>query len=118
MKKKKKQYKVTPLVKEEIRDYCKSLISLININFLEENNIYENEFLEYLYFSCEKLYLDEGGYELTEEEISYLVLQKKQIDNIGEELEKGNASFLGIDKKTDSLVFKFKNEKLKNKFLK
>jgi hypothetical protein len=96
--------------KEGMKKYCNEKLGTINKEFLSENKIYENELLEYFFAFCKKAYEETGGYNLTQEDISFLVFSKRQIDSITEELKKDHVYFWGIDSE-DEMIFHFFEEK-------
>jgi hypothetical protein len=111
----KAKYKVDKLTREEIKDYARYLLGLINHQFLEDNRIYKNEFLEYIYFFCENQYTKTGNYELSQDDVGLLVIAKKHNDSICEELKNGDAFLIGISK-DDNLIFEFKNQDAFDKY--
>ena len=115
MRKIKVKYPVTPEVKQKIIGYCNDLVLLFQPQFLHNNNILENEFLEYLYASCEAIYEQNKEYKLLTNEIIALVEHKKRNDLNVYEIEQGIAIVTNIDK-NDNLIFDYK-ENLKKKLI-
>lgn len=109
MPRKKKEIEISKEVKKEIIDYCNGLLLLLNQNFLRDNNILENEFLEYLYASCENIYKRTNDFRLTSSEIVELIEFKKQVDFNISEVEQGIAIITNIDK-DDNLIFDYKKK--------
>lgn len=107
-------YVIDDIIRDKIRDYCKFILTTINYKYLVDNDIYENEFLEYLYLGAKKTFEVSGNFELSQKDIAFLLYSKKQSDQIINELSEGNAILIGINK-DDDLIFEFKNmDALKN----
>jgi len=97
------------LVMEEIKDYCRYIVYNLNPALLKKNKLNQNELLDYFYFECKDLYEKTGNFELTEEQIYFIITIKKQFDSIIDEVEKDNAFLFAIDTK-DNLIFEFKTD--------
>lgn len=110
----KKKNVITPIIKQEIIDYCNGILTILPPHFLEDNSIFENEFLEYLYGACEGAYISKGDFRLTHIEIGNLVQQKKDADFTIFEIEQGRAIITAIDK-FDTILFDYKEEQKKIK---
>lgn len=113
--KKKVVFEINENVQKQIILYCRAILKSINKKYLIDCEIYENEFLEYLYMGCKKAFEISGEFKLDEDDIVFLILSKKQADRIIKELEEGNAKFIGINK-DDDLIFEFKNQESLSKF--
>lgn len=111
----KEVYNITDLVKDEIVVYCYEVFNSINKQYLVDNTIYENEFLELLFQHCEKLYKISGNFELTKEDVVYIIYAKRKIDLICEELENDSAKLIGVNKENE-LIFEFKDKESLNNF--
>lgn len=108
-KKNKQIHVITPKVREKITQYCYDILNSINKNYLIENEVYENEFLEYVYLGCKQVFEITGKFELTKEDIIFLIHSRKQSDKIITELKNKNAKLVGINK-DDDLIFEFKDK--------
>ena len=97
------------LVHEEIKDYCRYIIYNLNAALLRKNKLNINELLDYFYFECKDLYETTGNFELTEEQIYFIITIKKQFDSIIDEVDSGNAFLFAIDRK-DNLIFEFNSD--------
>ena len=111
--KKRITYEITPEIKKEIIDYCNGLILLMNPNLLKDNGILENEFLEYLFASCEVLYSNNKTYKLNSSELIALIQHKHDADFAMAQIEQGIAVITNIDK-YDNLIFDYKH-RIENK---
>jgi hypothetical protein len=100
-------YEITPEIKKEIIDYCNGLLLLISPKFMKENNILENELLQYLFISCASIYNHTQNYRLKSQEIVELLEHKKRADHNITEIETGIAVITNIDK-NDNLIFDYK----------
>lgn len=109
MAKQKKIKAISEIIRKEIIEYCTGLLTLLPETFLEENSILENEFLEYLYNTCEASFLCRGDFRLTHIELGNLVQSKKEADFTIFEIEQGRAIITGIDK-DDTLEYNYKEE--------
>lgn len=105
----KQVYVITSKIQEKIIHYCYEVLNSINKDYLTENEVYENEFLEYVYLGCKQIFELTGKFELTKEDIIFLIYSRKQSDRIITELKNGNAKLIGINK-DDDLIFEFKDK--------
>lgn len=115
MKKNKVIYDFNEKIKDQIIQYCRAILESINKKYLLENEIFPNEFLEYLFMGCKKAYEFTGKFQLEEDDIVFLILTKKQADKIVQELKDNNVKFIGINR-DDDLIFEFKDQETLKKF--
>lgn len=108
-------YLLDDYTQEKIKKHCIEVLDTIASEFLEENDIPVNELLEYLYLGSKKNYEYTGNYELSEDQITFLLYIKKQSDKLLEELQFKRAVFVGINK-GDDIVVEFKTQQLFNDF--
>lgn len=71
---------ITKEIRKDIAKYCEEMLLLVNKDYLNKKDIYENEFLEYMYCYCEGRYFLYGYYYLTIDEIM-AIIEKKMISN-------------------------------------
>jgi hypothetical protein len=95
-------------IKKEIISYCRSLIKRIKIDYLEEFDVYKNEFLEFLFLHCLEQYENEGFYELTDESVAILFSVKKQNELYMKKIKAKEITIIGIDK-NDNLIIDEEN---------
>lgn len=96
-------YKLTLDINKDIADYCRLIMSTLNNEYLDSNNVNKNEFLEVLYVHCQTLYEQTGNYEMLNENISYLFSAKKVNEEHMNLIKKGELIVKGIDK-NDNLI--------------
>ena len=113
--KSKNKFNITNSINKRIIQYCYEILNTINKQYLSDNEIYENEFLEYVYMGCKKLYETTGGFELTKEDIVFLIYSKRQSDSIAGEIKNGTIKLIGINK-NDDLILEFRDKKALDNF--
>lgn len=96
-------YDVTDEIKQDVLEYCKSIVPSLNLKYLEEHNVYKNEFLDFLYAHCIQSYKQDGDYTLTQEEIAICFSVRKRHEYYSQQVRDGKLKILGIDK-NDNLI--------------
>ena len=64
---------------------------------------------------CKKAFELTGNFQLSEDDIVFLIYTKKQSDRIVQELEQRNVKLIGINK-DDDLIFEFKDKETLDNF--
>ncbi|MEO6304893.1 MAG: hypothetical protein ABIP51_17160 [Bacteroidia bacterium] len=91
-------------VKKEIVSYCEDLMTKLNSNYLKTNNIYKNEFLEFLYLTCIESWKKNGEYILSEEMITMLFTFKKNNELYMTQIRNKEVEIKGIDKNENLII--------------
>jgi hypothetical protein len=90
-------------IKKEIVKYCREVIAKLDLTYLKKNDVYKNEFLEFLYLTCIANWEKHGEYILTEENISILFAVKKHNEMYMKKIKDKEVEIKGIDK-FDNLI--------------
>lgn len=91
-------FKLDKEKKREIVNYCLKLSSTLKTEYLTENLICKNEFLEFIYLTCLEAYEKSGDYTLTQEEITILFTVKKENEHILSKIRSKELNLVGINK--------------------
>lgn len=111
----KPKFEFSKKLEGEVSRYCQDLLATINPKFLSDNEIYKNEFLEFVFLEAKDSYEQTGKYELVEEDIVSLLYLKQQADQIIKELKEKRAVFTGINKE-GQMIFEFNTPDILEQF--
>lgn len=78
----------------------------MNINYLKDNNVYKNEFLEFLYLNLVENYQAVGEYEISDESVGALFTIKKTNEDYMNKIKNNELKISGIDKYDNLIIDK------------